>query len=89
VESAEELLEYSRESRDRGMPWISFELAYKGQRGMDAVKAFFDLPEPQAAALFGNLASHMTPLIVAQNIRAFVAGPEVASPPALELVDAS
>jgi hypothetical protein len=88
VESAEELLEYSRESRDRGMPWISFELAYKGQRGMDAVKAFFELTELQAVTLFGDLGPHLTPLLVAQNIRAFVAGPEMASPPALELVDA-
>jgi hypothetical protein len=89
VESAEELLEYSRRSHDRGMPWISFDLDHKGKRGMEAVQAFFDLPEHQAAALFNNLAPHMTPLIVAQNIRALVAFFGVlASPPAPELVDA-
>jgi hypothetical protein len=89
MRSAQELLEYSRRSHDRGMPWISFDLDHKGKRGMEAVQAFFDLPEHQAAALFGNLASHMTPLIVAQNIRALVAFFGVlASPPAPELVDA-
>jgi hypothetical protein len=89
MESAQELLEYSSGSRNRGVPWISFDLTYKGQRGMDAVKDFFELTELQAATLFGDLGRHMSPLIVAQNIRAVVAFfGALASPPAPELVDA-
>jgi hypothetical protein len=84
VRSAEELPQYSR----RGKPGTYFEVTHKDKLGSAAVKDFFGLTRAESQDLFGDLGYHITPLLVAQNIRAFVAGPEMASPPALELVDA-
>jgi hypothetical protein len=71
MRSAQELLEYSRRSHDRGMPSISFDLDHKGERGMEAVQAFFDLDEIATEGLFGR--SHLSALEVAALIRRFVA----------------